>query len=73
MREMVKSEFDEVEVELVMEAYGVGRVRALTILREKCKTGDAKRNVERKAKTRRSGRDANSLEDMLSAEDVLGL
>ena len=56
-----------------MEAYGVGRVRALTILREKCKTGDAKRNVERKAKTRRSDRDTNSLEDILSAEDVLGL
>lgn len=73
MRKMVKSEFDEVEVELVMEAYGVGRVRALTILRERCKTGDTKRNVERKTKTRRSGRDTNSLEDMLSAEDFFGL
>lgn len=74
MKKKVESEYDEVEVELVMEAYGVGRARALTILRAKHRIADKKETVEQKAKSKRCRPRTLSDEDnWISAEEFFGV
>lgn len=74
MKKTMKSEYGEVEIELVMEAYGVGRTRAVRILREKCKDEDAKKKTaEQNAKTVRGHRRTNPFDDdLISAEEFFG-
>lgn len=74
MKKNGKSEYDEVEVELVMEAYGVGRTRALAILRTKLKTSEVKTESAEKAKTGRAKRTRPSFDDdMMGAEEFFGI
>ena len=52
-----KPKYDEIEVELVMDAYGVGRARALAILREKARQAEESAAAKKEAAgVRRGGR-----------------
>ena len=58
---MDMEKYDEIEIELVMDAYGVGRARALAILKEKDEQAAAREEAARKAReemleARRKGR-----------------
>ena len=70
-----KQKHDEIEVELVMDAYGVGRARALAILREKAqrRAQEAAKKKEDAERCRRGRfRDGPPAETKLFAEDLFG-
>lgn len=74
MRKVKKSEFDEVEVELVMEAYGVGHARAQAILRAKRRTADKKETVEQKAKSMQCRlRTPSDEAELIGAKEFFGI
>ena len=67
-----RQKFDEIEIELVMDAYGVGRVRARAILREKARRAEVAIAAEaggqeggRRPRTRQAG-----ASDLARAEDI---
>lgn len=64
----MRTEYDEVEVELVMEAYGVGRTRALAILRGKLKTGKVDEHGKNTGRCRKTGS-----ADFATVDDFFGV
>ena len=77
---MDMEKYDEIEIELVMDAYGVGRARALAILKEKDEQAAAREEAARKAReemleARRKARVRRSAPDdfeAMTAADFFG-